>query len=239
MRIVDKRDKDYYDGVQRNGQDLTCVYIRKSKNIEIPKFDGGFAGRAKGFYIGFCGEIYPVLHIEPKRHSELEQQFEFGRGHVYYPNTDDFYYSADEKCFDAYKKAWGDYRRTKWTGIKYVEIDADKDIKDFFAHKPDSLNGLFRDHSVPIFVTENCRGSKGWDSDADVELNPLLKYYGFQRVVDPFSCFQRIHGFMSGVLGPEQKPIPEIDDLTKIDLHGMDKFSFRSDKGTRPKRKKK
>jgi hypothetical protein len=249
MRIVDKKNKDYYDGIQRNGQDLTCVYIRKQETIEIPRFDlyirkqetieiprfdcDGFCDGVRPLHIGFCGEIYPVLHIEPERHSELKQPFLYGEGHCYHPNPDDFYYSA-EKAFDAYKDAWE--KDWRWRRHNLNRTDAEKHLADFFNYKPKVLEPIFREHRVPIFVTHDYGG---WHHDAEIGLNPLLKYYGFQRVVDPYQCFQKIHGFMSGVLGPEQKPIPEIDDETKVAIHGMDKFSFRMDKGTKPSRKSK
>src|SRR5688572_9477288 len=54
MRII-SNFKDYYDCIQSYGQDDDLVYLRKTEEKIV-------AGSiTQGYYIGFCGKIYPVL----------------------------------------------------------------------------------------------------------------------------------------------------------------------------------
>ena len=63
-----------------------------------------------------------------------------------------------------------------------------------------------------------------WQSHLHV--NPCLKSFDFHKVVDPYSAFQDIQGFISGVLTNNPKII-EIADKDKIAAKGFNKFSFR------------
>lgn len=62
----------------------------------------------------------------------------------------------------------------------------------------------------------------------ELELNPSLKAYKFMKVVDPYSAFQEISQFISGVLGNSEKQTVDISDENRLLQHGFDKkFSFR------------
>lgn len=58
--------------------------------------------------------------------------------------------------------------------------------------------------------------------------NPNLKDLGFQRVLDPHSCFQQISQFIGGVMPGRQMPMVQLDDKHMIQKKGFDiKYSFR------------
>ena len=59
---------------------------------------------------------------------------------------------------------------------------------------------------------------------------PILGDYDFQRIKDPYTCFQDVTMYLSGVVGNEEKPIEPISDVLKAETHGFNKFSFRKDK---------
>lgn len=232
MRIIDTTRRDYYDGVQRDGQDLTCIYIRKEQELSIPSI---FSQRSFGFYhpmsgcykylIGFCGNLHPLL-IGSEYIMDVEPP------HHYRTHT---YVSYDPEHF---KQNWLKYGKKR-----RITKQHQKDLDDFFGVENslwdrNAAESFFREHKVPIFVVRTTRRYESGVPHDDLVLNPLLKEYQFQRVVDTYQTFQKIHQYLSGVLGGESKPIPEIDDKTKADIHGFDSGSFRTPKGEKPKRKR-
>jgi len=84
MRIISKFH-DYYDGIQRMGQDLELVYVR-NQEIEkgkwpFPGFRGvsyWYKGRPKDwpqctmYIVGFCGKIYPLIVLSKQAHHDKE-----------------------------------------------------------------------------------------------------------------------------------------------------------------------
>ncbi|WP_349985737.1 hypothetical protein ABRP17_012955 [Stenotrophomonas sp. WHRI 8082] len=58
--------------------------------------------------------------------------------------------------------------------------------------------------------------------------NPNLKDLGFQRILDPHSCFQQISQFIGGVMPGRQMPMVQLDDKHMVQKKGFDiKYSFR------------
>lgn len=56
----------------------------------------------------------------------------------------------------------------------------------------------------------------------------LLREMQFASAIDPFSIYQKLEQWISGVLPNAGKPVVEIqDDKIKLAKHGMDKWSFR------------
>ena len=49
----------------------------------------------------------------------------------------------------------------------------------------------------------------------------------FQKIVDPFTSFQELSMFISGVMGGKSPPIIQLKDEDLIGKHGFDKWSFR------------
>ena len=64
-----------------------------------------------------------------------------------------------------------------------------------------------------------------------VIINPVLRDYEFEKVVDPYTAAQEIDMFLSNLAVRPDKEPDKIDDKTKIISHGFDvKKSFRKDK---------
>jgi len=236
MRIIDRR-KDYYDGVQRNGQDPTCVFVRKTEDIEIPKFkfdgeDSIFPIRREwniprhvgmhNYIIGFCGKLYPVMHDN----RSVSRPGEYGM----YDTISHFYYTSESVFKSMYPR------------LAKKEIPADKKhainrLDRFFGTESKVLCSLFEEHRVPCFVYD-CDYMDYWNKTHKITLNPLLNQFDFQKVVDPYQAFQKIHAFLSGVLGDKEMPMPVHDDELMAEIHGFDrKTSFRAPKGSKPNRK--
>ena len=58
--------------------------------------------------------------------------------------------------------------------------------------------------------------------------NPILKDYDFQKIVDPYTAFQEIQMYISGVLSTGDKnPQWPISDKLKAESKGFNDLSFR------------
>lgn len=60
-----------------------------------------------------------------------------------------------------------------------------------------------------------------------LRINPQLKKWHFQKVVDPYTAFQEIDMFRNSALKANERPMVSISDKDKIHKHGFDKWSFR------------
>ena len=59
-------------------------------------------------------------------------------------------------------------------------------------------------------------------------VDPCLKDFHFNKVIDAYTAFQEIDMFLGGVLGDASDPPSPMTDRDKIVSHGMDlKWSFR------------
>lgn len=63
-----------------------------------------------------------------------------------------------------------------------------------------------------------------------IEINPILSKYGLQKILPPIQAYNQLYVYLNNKARPE-KPIPIIDNDTKIHLAGFDtKKSFRKEK---------
>jgi hypothetical protein len=232
MRIISDYH-DYYDSIQGMGVDKECVYVRKIQEIPfIQKRDYNFftkdipIGRyttrsnyqtnhdANYFIIGFCGEVYPIVQIDLYK-------------------KDGFSYTR----YSFFKKTWKkgeirtllneteDPKNRRW--FKTVE----QEVSDFLHKQYKDWKEMFYTHKVPIFVAGRHRGC---GQENCIELNGELKPLQFYKVKDPYTAYQDVYQFISGVLGLNAPKTVEISDASKITKHGFDKWTFR----TMPKNKK-
>lgn len=73
------------------------------------------------------------------------------------------------------------------------------------------------------------RRSVGSDSyPLQIEMNPKLDQYEFQRAVDPYTMFMNLEQYISGVLGQDSNPMVQLSDEEILVKHGFDpKWGFR------------
>lgn len=234
MYIIDKKNKDYYDGVVGTmGIDKTIVYERNRIEIQdgnemleefLPdktnswyyKQNNHFLNithmrnnskkydNAHFFLVGFCGKLY------------LGWKFEYyvnGREdgiEIKIPKTDIIY------GFDNAKK----YLKSGfWKNTTQEDID--------YVLNYDPIN-MFRKVNSPIFIYDShIINTYLKKYENTLIINPILKDYKFYKVVDAFTAFQEIQMFLGGVLGRGEKEIIQVEDKYKIPQHGFDKWSFR------------
>jgi hypothetical protein len=220
VRIIDKR-RDYYDGVASQGVDPSIVYVRKEQEILFPlhQFWMPHFGYFDKYLIGFCGKIYPLVKIR----GVLRFHFESSQSGL---GDDLFFYNIDE--IDRYASQWME-RRAAWYDCPFQMNESRKNFLKFFQNTWTKLETIFTDHKTPIFLLD-C------NTKSTLLLNPLLRPLEFQRIVDPYTAFQEIAMYLSGVLGNLNPKVPKVSDEDLIVAKGFDKWSFRkeSTKKTRP-----
>ena len=235
MYIIGKW-KDYYDGVAGSlGIDKTIVFERdiieieethkfpepfknekkfnlKKKNpfheiayFHLNKNNGKYEGGGM-FIIGFCGKLY------------LGWKFVYPEKNYPYTKHIDIIYGVENVIDFIEQRVWrgnfSDYTRDI---LNYDPIEIFREYKTpYFVYdlNLDPINNLNKNryHQKPYFI-----------------INPVLKDYEFYKVFDPFTAFQEIQMFLSGVLGTNERDIVEVEDKYKIAQHGFDKWSFRKE----------
>ncbi len=254
MRIISDF-KDFYDPVQRQGQDKNCTWLRKAEVFEykvLPSFD-----RKNKFHwinislpvskfrtvsftvlphvLGFCGELYPFLEI-------------------YHWNDDNSrvvcydVVSSDETISEFVENYC--QRSHKYSPRSYGLEK--QDIQIFFDEMSvnKNLKGIFVENQAPIFIVNLCYNKIVFHGRNNTKELPVvngvalkatdlssegyyrqsylsLKDFAFFKVRDSYRAFQDIHQYLSGVLGVGHPYVPEMSDAVKIAAHGYDKFSFR------------
>lgn len=210
MRIISKFH-DYYDSVMKSGMDQEVIYVRNPKKLYLDK-NFYTSKRTKSnqcdietLLLGFCGEIYPIFKVilgnnEPPM--------------IFY-NVEDFKeFTLSRKLTDSY-----DFRSSRWFGNNY---------NTFVTQNFSELKELFHLHQVPIFTIQNHRTfTYGYNNEGLLTLNPSLKALEFQRIKDPYSAYQDIFQYVSGVLNKPENRMVNISDRDKIHKHGYNKWSFR------------
>jgi len=222
MRII-SRWKDYYDSIQKFGQDRSLVYVRDKKRVEkaycFPGFNKNFSfGPSPDQYIiGFCGKIYPVIIFYTTTDNKAIK-------HVCYKleDIDKFVESNYKEAeFEEYKKKWkrGQFPK-KWP--KHLNQSSFNKFFVMCKDVQDTYTELFIKNYAPLFVAYADR------HENYIEYNACLKEFEFYRMFDPYQAFQEISMYLGAIAVP-QKPLPIIDDTTMSEIKGFDKYSFRKE----------
>jgi hypothetical protein len=240
VRIIDHNNKkDYYDCMQALDEDRQSLYIRKPITLELgkewpfPHIEHGwgywhpFRIHINEHIIGFCGKIYPFLlvskwftdHPSPTawRCWDLGGVDQFMKNHL------------SEAGWQQYLDKDRKFRRTGPHLYKHERRPAFKAFFEECERRRGDWLKLFESRRCPIFVAIRHKHDR-----SEITYDAMLKPYEFFRTFDPPTAYQEILMFMNNLAVP-MKPIPEVDDVTKAEQKGFDKYSFRKD----PIRKKK
>ena len=245
MLILDKKNKDYYDGVAgTTGIDKSIIYERntielENKNIPYP-FSRDISWKKyrdnivinlsyfklkkdyemkyfdiSYFIIGFCGKLYVGCKSYYMNGNVINFDISYDMNHMKDCIIDRTYHDGFENTINNIQKL-------------------------------DTIN-IFREYNTPIFLWDYCylkrysnRFSIYHEKNVKFFINPILKEYEFYKVFDTYQTFQEIQMFISGVLGNKENNVVIISDKDKIIQHGFDKWSFRkeSKNGKQDERKK-
>jgi hypothetical protein len=231
--LIASKFHDYYDSIRAYGVDRSVVYIRSEsrtvldetltpyqENFFITRNRERFVYEVQKHIIGFCGNLYPVV--------------EFRRVITDGPNKSKFFYDIESlrEFMDSLRIRI--QRGYSYWGDNYQIKDEASLEKFFSATKFQTLKQEFRRHNTPVFIVG--RLDKDKPHDDILVCNPILRHLQFQKVKDPFTAFQDIFSYISGVLGVGERPMVKVSDKTKAAKAGHDgKYSFRRP----PKEKKK
>ncbi len=223
MRIISKFH-DYYDSVQNMGIDTTCIYVRELK--EYTFIQKGVDWRDKNtvrearlgrghsntfydcstFLIGFCGSIFPGIRV-----TEMWSPYKK-------TTSDKFFYSKEE--LNSFRETLS---KEKKNDIITGKFSYWNHRGDFFNDSWNNYKENFIHYKVPIFIVEQPYGQ----NELFLRLNANLKDHDFQKIKDPYTAYQEIYQYISGVLGTNSPKTIEIQDKDKIIKRGFDKWSFR------------
>lgn len=165
--------------------------------------------------IFFCGKIYPIIKIR------------------YYCNPyhiEDVSYCYNLKdiqsFYDKHKTNLPEVhsRKTSWFASDFNKKDIIKYFEKFKPILNDKIIDLHFKLDTPIIKIVK-KGELG--SDEKIFLNPCLKDIEFFRCLDPYTTFQELSMFISGVMGGKVPKTIEISNNDKIAKHGFDEWSFR------------
>jgi hypothetical protein len=227
MKIISKF-KDYYDSAAGFGIDDTIMYVRTQKEIvlrtsllSIPKVNhensfGGYRVRPafKSFFgepikyegsfyltgclIGIAGQIFVCLKVT---------------------------YRQDERKYKYLHSIAGFNEIFEKTKDRHFFYHEKFSAENFFAYLLTSLKqmDIFQLYKVPVFVIRLSHNTPPL-----LTLNDELKALEFYKVVDPFTAFNNISGFISGVLGSKEHEMVHINDKDMLVAKGFDQWSFRT-----------
>lgn len=207
--------KDYYDGLMATDDDKITVYQRFAKTIEIPKSEwlkykqfSECLLRPEYSIIGFAGELYPLIVInDPIKPFTIKT--------IYYDKEKYLNRNSETRRIDAYFTSYGG-----------------KTIEDFFNINNSSLKKDLFDLLGPIFILKynHIVDRTLTDNPSKIEQNICLDKYGFAKILPPYLVYNNLKLFVNNMTHPT-KPIPEMDNETKIVLAGFNtKTSFRKKK---------
>lgn len=235
MRII-SNFHDYYDIGMKYGQDSSLIYFRNQSRKEVESnigFNSILLGRRYRrprevdpniriypMLICFCGDIFPSVRLSNKW------------GH---PESDIFAYSieeVDDFITSHYKEKdiKGYFSKTSIKDVSWsYTFNRDAFIKffSFVEDKKQKISEFMASiDQCPIIVIPDLEEHQKW------VFNSKLKDYNFEKIVDPYTAFQKISMFLGNQATPI-KPIPVISNNDMIESKGFHlKESFRKQKST-------
>lgn len=240
MRVISKF-KDYYDVVAGQGVDMTRVFLRETQeikgNIPLPEWDERKSWRKRMLYPKIEHRVY---RGDPGRSPET-----YDIGYVYVLFAGMLYGGIALRNkesglkFDEITYYWDTYSwKAKANEIGYVgnstlfygnnkETEGEECFRLVAIKGDDILSAWAIDNKISIAVACEfyCKNNR----EEYYKINPCLKDINFQKVIDPFTAFQQLEQWISGVIG-NTEVIPEMPDKDKVAAHGFDRWSFRKHK---------
>lgn len=243
MLIVSKFH-DYYDtAIGVAGVDKSVVYNRQTKQISKGRGNGdanttdnryssikinGIEYNYRLRCIGFCGGFYPLVEVEEiwtNNHGIREC-----KAYIFYDKNNLLNYVKQNKILK--KKIWNFAFGYRGGNLPLsADIRSEREIESFYdLNNWGSLKSIFRKHNTPVFIVGYYIG---------ININPELKKWKFAKIKDPFTAFQDIYMYISGVLGVDNKPMVQISDKDMAHKKGHGgKYSFKKPPGSKKRGKK-
>jgi hypothetical protein len=224
---ISSKYHDYYDSAIGLGIDKTVVYVRKIEELpQLSKIQqntlyniceklpyGQITGRSTDSYgvhgclLIICGEVVPFIRIHDNNKKD----------HYFYQfDKLNDYLNANNMCNGRYYSFW----RERHT------VGSREGMKKFLSTKDFSkASELLHLHKVPIIMVQRNHPHQ----DLKITSNPILKEISYQTQKDPYTVFQNIFMYISGVLGIDQRPMIKVSDEVLAAKRGHDgPYSFKN-----------
>jgi len=168
--------------------------------------------RASIIYVLIAKNLYPIISA------------------MFYPDKLDLYQNINFYNVDDLIKFTTKYPEIFKSTIhfkKFKKEDAFAEFEEFFKmtiNEKDAID-LHLHYNSPIISWSK----RDIDHDLNsININPRLKEYGMEKILDPFNAYQEISQFYETYLIKEKEVPVKISDIDKIHQHGFDKkTSFR------------
>lgn len=217
MRIISKFH-DYYDIGMSYGQDENLVWVRETEVVEIDTKILNISDRwfnkywfsskayrldVKEVYVALCGKIHPI-HVGVFARVP-KPPVKVITGQTYDEVRNSFTVLANNIVASSTESP----PRYGWTPSE----------RQAWLDKP--CHNLHTFFDCPLLLIEKGKITKC----------PNLAQLNFQKIKDPYTLYQEIGMYISGVMGQKTNPTVTISDKSKIEKHGFDyKTSFRKGK---------
>jgi hypothetical protein len=239
MRIIGGRD--YYDSALAYGHDDTVVLVRDDKRfitgkesaafgLATPrlihinsgyKADRYYSERAIGVVV--AGKLYQGLNVwittRPTGLNGYHRPSDILLEEVLWLDEGAARLHEIVEQFDLQPAPARYYH---WLKLKVEPID------EYFVPRQvsrEAYDYLVKERISIMLTEQDSTGEMGWRVNCDG-----LKDVGFPKVVDPYTLFQELDMWVSGVLGMPANPTVTVSNDIKIAKHGFDRFSFRKPK---------
>jgi len=239
MKIISKFH-DYYDSVMAHDRDPYPLYMRTHAKYEdkdrlkvvaaiqrkaptVPNLtrlyrpDVGRAG-----FVAFCGKLYPFWQVGGTACYSIKQ----------FIKATELAITTQPQFADAYKEL---RKRLHEPGTKLLDYhghygELNCNTYDQWATTLDRTvpDEIFLAEKAPVLALEGRM----------VYINPCLKTFNFQTVVDPYTAYQELSMFLGNNMAQQLDPIPKTTDKLKAHAHGFDDWSFRTHKEDSKKSKR-
>ncbi len=246
MRIISKFH-DYYDIGMQYGQDQTLIYHRTPTETLVKKvtwgnepgifekncspYDNCLSISYQRFVVGFCGKAYLCYRLEAVVEGAPYKQIMYAYCAEAVRRFAEIF--MEKHCYVQYMGKASPY---SWMHtFKHVNVE-----KRFEKFDQMAFEDYFINNKVVLFTAiKSTSHERHRRYTIEVLHDANLKDVQFYRVFDSFSAYQEIAMFLGGVLGVGEPHIIDVSDECKRDGKGFNDQSFKTRKGTKPKRKNK
>lgn len=224
MRIISKT-KDYYDGVMGMGIDYECPYIREKQEIVIDKTEPHIYINAWKRGMEVNGHIYDIENCKIREWQK--QPFE-ERGYFLIGFCGKIYPCV--RIEDINKNVKYLYNKvTENKDVEFRRYHMGTEV-NFFDKDWSAFEKYFIEYKTPVFTVRPEKFNMEYLRTKVLILNDELKQYDFMKIKDPYTAFQEIYMYISGILGVNQRPMIQLSDEQIKAKHGFNhKYSFKKE----------
>lgn len=248
MRIISKF-RDYYDHAAGMGIDKTLIYKRSETRIELQKneefptyindmfktmaspyrFRNNNCFTFNEYVLGFCGKFYPFLNLKTDAFTTPTSN-NLERDNYLHSETAIRAF-LNNKRFGPMYTDWTKRYSSKELCDSWNPLFCAQQYNKVFSQCPEH-DEEFHAFNTPIILyaisdREWSKSKNRWTTDKWMKLNPDLSKLNFVTVIDPYTAFQEIAMYMSGVIGCRENDMIQISDTDMRDAKGFYDMSFK------------